>query len=80
MNLGPNVVSLKVTSRARRWYVFWAYMALNNVRVVHSVEQALAAASKGVEIILMGNLNVKLLEAQDERKEELVVALANYGL
>ena len=55
-------------------------MALKNVRVVHSVEQALAAASKGVEIILMGNLNVKLLEAQDEREEELVVALANYGL
>ena len=59
MNFRPNVVSFLVTLGYWRWYVVRVYMPLNNVHVVHCVEQALAVAQKYVDIILMGDLNTR---------------------
>ena len=59
MNFRPNVVSFLVTLGYWRWYVVRVYMLLNNVHVVHYVEQALAVAQKYVDIILMGDLNTR---------------------
>ena len=60
VNFRPNVVSSLVASGDRRWYVVGAYVPLNDVPVVHRVEQALAAAPKYVEIIFVGDLNARL--------------------
>ena len=59
-SLGPNVVSFLLTSGARQCYVVGAYMLLNNMPSMHHVEQALRAASKGSDMILMGDLNTCL--------------------
>ena len=57
---GRNVVSFLLTSGARRWYVAGSYVPPNDGRSVHCVDQALQAASKGLEIIPMGFLNANL--------------------
>ena len=47
---------------------------------MHCVEQALKAAPKGLEIIRMGDLNVRLIDPRDKREGALVTALAYRGL
>ena len=59
VNFGPNVVSFLLMSGPRQWYVVGAYVTLNNEPVVHCVEQELKAAPKGVEVIILGDLNVR---------------------
>ena len=80
VNFVPNMVSLLLTSGARRWYVVWAYVPPNNGPAVHCVEQALKSAPKGVEVILLGDNNVWMIDPRDEREEDLEMALANCGL
>ena len=80
VNFGPNVVILLAILGARIWYIVGAYVPPTNVPEVHRVEQALAVAPKGAEIILMGDLNVSLQESRDERKDELTTALADHDL
>ena len=60
VNFGPNVVSFLLTLEAIRWYVVGVYVPPNDVSVIHCVEQALKAVPKGLYIILMGDLNVRL--------------------
>ena len=66
---GPNVVSFLLKSGARQWCVVGAYMTSNNVSDVHRVEQALRAATKGLDMILMGDLNAQLGNPRDEQEE-----------
>ena len=44
------------------------------------MEQALKAATKGVEIIMLGDLNVRLRYLCDEREEYLAMTFADRGL
>ena len=74
------MVSFFLASRARQWYVVGAYMPPNDDPLVHCVDQALKAAPKGVELILLGDLNARLREPCDEREEELIISLADHGL
>ena len=60
VNFGPSVVIFLLTLGARKWYFVGAYMPPKNVSAVHRVEQALRAAPNGLEIILIGDLNVRL--------------------
>ena len=48
-------------------------MSPNNASTVAHVEQALGRAAKGVEIILLGDLNVT-------QEEEIATVVADYGL
>ena len=77
---GPSAVILLMMSGARRWYVVGAYMPPNNTPDVHNVKQVLRAASKGLDMILMGDLNARLGDPCDEREEDLATALADRGL
>ena len=47
---------------------------------MHRVEQALEAAPKGVEAILLGDINVWLVDPRDEHGEKLAMALADRGV
>ena len=60
VNFGPNVVSLLVALGEHICYIVGKYVPLKDVLDVHCVEQALVAVPKGVEIIFMGNFNVRL--------------------
>ena len=66
-NFGRNVVSFMLTFMAQRWYVVGVYVPPNNVPAVHRVDQALVTKTKGLETILVGYLNVRLGELQDNQ-------------
>ena len=58
---GTNVVTFLLMLGERRWYVVGAYVPPNNGPTMHCVEQAPKAAPKGVEVIMLGDLNVRLI-------------------
>ena len=59
-NFVPNVVILLLATGLHRWYVVVAYMPPNDAPTIYRVEQALEAAQKGVDAILIGVPNVRL--------------------
>ena len=78
-NYGPNVVSFLLTTGRRRWYVVGAYVPPNDASTIAHVEQALGKVAKGVEFIILGDLNVRLRETCDAREEEIVRVVAECG-
>ena len=64
---GPNVVSFLLTLGARQRYIVGSYMPPNDRPSVHILEQVLQAALKGLDLILMGDLNVRLGDPCDKR-------------
>ena len=61
-NYGPSVVTSVLTTGWRIWYVVGAYVTLNDAPTIAHVEEALIQASKGVDIILLRDLKVRLQE------------------
>ena len=57
VKFGPNVARLLLTSRSQTWYVVGAYVTPNDAPAVHYVQQALAVAPNGIELILIGDLH-----------------------
>ena len=55
-------------------------MLLNEKPAMHLVEQALAAAPKEVDVILLVGLSVRLREPRRESEEELATELADCGM
>ena len=76
-SFGPNVMSFLLMSGARLCYVVGEYVPPKDVPAMHSMDQALRAASKGLEIILMGDLNARLGDPRDEREEDLATVLVD---
>ena len=60
VNFGPNVASFLLIPGSQRWYVVRAYVPPNDAPAVHCIEQALEESPKGMELILLGYLNVRL--------------------
>ena len=52
----------------------------NGVPAAHQVEQALDAKSKGIDNILLGDLNTRLEEPRDVREKDLDMSLADHVL
>ena len=80
VNFGPNVASFFLTSGPCRWYVFRVYVPPNDAPTVHRIKQALEEAPKGMEVILLGDLSVRLREPRDAKEDDLATALADSGL
>ena len=76
----PSVVSFLLTLGARQWYIIGAYVPPNDVTAVHYMKQAMRAAPKGLEIVLMGNMNASLEDPLEEFEEDLMIALVDRGL
>ena len=79
-NYVPKVLICVLTMGRWRWYVIGAYIPPNDAPTVSSMEQELGQAAKGVEFILLVDLNVRLVELRDAREEELVTVVADCGL
>ena len=60
VNFTPNVESFLLTSGSRRWYVVGAYMPPHDAPAVYRIKQALEVAPRRMEVILLGNSNVRL--------------------
>ena len=67
VNFGPNVASFLLTLGSRRWYVVGVYVPPNDAPAVHCIEQALEEAPKVMELILLGEINVRLKETRYDR-------------
>ena len=80
VNFGPNMASFFLMLELRRWYVGRAYVPPNDAPAAHSIEQALELAPKLMEVILLGDLNIRLREPRDNREDELPPTLAGNGL
>ena len=76
----PNVVSFLLTAVLQRWYIVRAYVPINNLPTAAPVGQEIGNEPKVVEVILMGNLNIRLQEPCDAREEELVTVVVECGL
>ena len=76
----PKVVSFLLTSWSRQWYAVGAYVPPNDRPSVHLVEQALRVAPKGLEMILMSDLNTRLGNPHNKHEEDLATALADWCL
>ena len=61
-NSRPNMVSFLLTTGSWRWYIVWAYVTPNDVPTFYHMYQALEAAPRGLEVVLLGDLNVILQE------------------
>ena len=79
-NYGPNVVSFVLMTVRQRWYVVGSYMPPNYAPTVACIEQLLGHVVKGVEVIPMGDLNIRLQETRDMQEEELAMVVADCGL
>ena len=60
VNFGPNVASLFLTSGSKIWYIVGEYVTSHNVPAVRRIEQALEVALKGMEVILLVDINVRM--------------------
>ena len=60
VNFTPNVESFLLNSGSRRWYVVREYMPPHDAPDVYRIEQALEVAPRRMEVILLGNSNVRL--------------------
>ena len=79
-NFGPNVESFLLTLGSQRWYVVGAYVPPHGMSDVHHIKQDLEEAPKRMEVILLGDLSVRLREPWDEREDEIVSTLVGSGL
>ena len=52
----------------------------NNSPSVHCMYQALRAVPKGLKLIFVGYLNMRLGNPRDEREEDLTTAISDRGL
>ena len=55
-------------------------MPPHDMPAVHRIDQALEVTPKGMEVILLGDLNARMREPRDDREDELAPALVGIGL
>ena len=80
VNIGPNMASFFLASGSRRWYVVGAYLRPHDSPAIYHTENSLEAAPKGMEFIMLGDLNARPRELRDNREDELASTLAGSGL
>ena len=75
-----NVVNFTITEGQKHWYVVRAYVPPNDQPMVHRVEQALACGLEGVEMLLVSDLNVRLVQPRGLLEEYLATAIMSYRI
>ena len=76
-----NFVGFQMATGERRWYIVGFYLAPNDTLTIDSAIAALKEQPRGAELLVAGDLNVKLSDPEvDRRVKDIVVALATEGL
>ena len=77
---GPNVMSFKVATGARRWYIIGCYLAPNDTSTIERVVTALRDRPKHTALVVAGDLNTDLEDAEnDQRGTEIAAATKEAG-
>ena len=78
---GPNVLSFKVMTGRRRWYIIGCYIAPDDARTIERVVTALGDKPRGPALIVAGGFNTDLVDmASYGRGTEIAAALTEAGL
>ena len=75
------MISFKVVSGRRRWYIVGCYLAPDYAQTIERVVTALGDQPKGTALVVAGYLNTDLGEMDgDRRGAEISAALTEAGL
>ena len=75
-----NVMSSKVATGARRWYIIGCYLSPNYAETIERVVTALGDRPKGTALIVEGYLNTDLEDSESDRRgSEIVEAMTEAG-
>ena len=73
---GPNILSLEVATGARWWYIIGCYLAPNDSEMIDWIVTALGDRLKGTALIVAGDLNTILGDAESDRRgSEIATAM-----
>ena len=77
----PNVLSFEVATGARRWYIIGYYLAPDDAETIERVVTALGDIPKGTALIVVGDLNTDLGDAESDRRgSEIAAAMTEAGV
>ena len=77
----PNVLSFEVATGARRWYIIGCYLALDDAETIERVVTALGDQPKDTALIVAGDLNTDLGDAENNRRgSEIAAAMTEAGV
>ena len=65
---GPNVIGFQLASGARRWYIVGCYLAPDDTSTIERVAEALRERPKGADLLVEGDLNIKLADPEGDRR------------
>ena len=78
---GPNVFSFEVATGAWRWYIIGCYLAPNDAETIERVVTALGDRPKGTTLIVTGDLNTDLGDAESDRRgSDIAAAMTEAGV
>ena len=78
---GPNVLSFEVATGARRWYIIECYLSPDDAETIERVVTALGDRPKGTALIVAGDLNTDLGDAESDRRgSDIAAAMAEAGV
>ena len=75
----PNVVGFQLVKEERQWYIVGCYLAPNGTLIIESIVTALTERPRGIKLLVVGYLNLKLPEG-DWMWKEIAEALTTEGL
>ena len=73
-------MSFEVVTGARRWYIIGCYLAPDDISTIERVVTALRERPKGTAMVVAGDLNTDLEDAEnDQRGTEIAAAMTEAG-
>ena len=77
----PNVLSFKVVTVERRWYIIGCYLAPDDAETIERVVAALGDKPRGTSLIVAGDLNTDLGDTENDRRVlEIASTMTEAGL
>ena len=78
---GPNALSFEVATGVRRWYIIGCYLAPDDAETIERVFTALGDIPRGTALIVEGDLNMDLGDAENDRRgSEIAAAITEAGV
>ena len=74
-------MTFEVATGAQRWYIIGCYLAPDDAETIERVVTALVDRPKGTALIVVGDLNMDLGDAEsDRRRSDIAAAMTEAGV